>query len=135
MTSTGHLEIDDGHRALLDLVRRLDATTGQETTGERATEQQLIELLNEVITTVTEHFVAEERLMKRSEYAAAHPVKFASHVESHADFAEHLCKAVCRMDEFSTDSLARLGSMIREFAELHWHEHDRRFAERLGAGG
>ncbi len=129
---TGIPELDDAHEAFITMACRLNQAASQTMTpAER--ERIIPELLQETISTVTQHFVAEERLMKSYGYRSQDPVRFGDHLEAHADFTAELCRVVCTMEQFNESALHRLGRLLSEFAVIHSEQHDLPFVRHVFA--
>lgn len=128
--TTGIQELDDGHQAFVQMAERLSAASA---TLMSAPERERVvpELLQETISTVTQHFVAEERLMKSHGYRLHAPERFADHLEAHADFTAEVCRLVCALEHFTEDSLRQLGRMLLEFAAAHGERHDQDFVRHI----
>ncbi|MCB1894586.1 MAG: hypothetical protein H6945_11810 [Zoogloeaceae bacterium] len=126
-------DLADGHSALAHLAGRLLSHAS----GDRgeAPEEDIAHLLQETISTVTQHFLHEESLMKVFEYREQAPDRFRSHIESHADFSSEICRLICSAEIMHPAMLSRLGKMLHDFATHHQRDHDDAFVAHLLAGG
>ena len=129
---TGIPELDDAHEAFIEMASRLNHAASEPMAPE-VRERLVPELLQDTISTVTQHFVAEERLMKSYGYRALDPDRFGDHLEAHADFTAELCRVVCAMEHFNEAALKQLGRLLRDFAVMHSERHDLPFVRHVSA--
>ena len=126
-------DLADGHGTLVHLAGRLMAHASG--AGDEGPEEDIAHLLQETISTVTQHFLHEESLMKVFEYRAHAPERFRSHIESLADFSGEICRLICSAEIMHPAMLSRLGQMLHDFARHHQRDHDDAFVAHLLAGG
>jgi len=129
---TGIAELDDSHDAFIRMAKRLSQAAATPMSAEER-DRLVPELLQDTISTVTQHFVAEERLMKSYGYRAQDPDGFSDHLEAHADFTAEVCRIVCAMEQFTEDSLAQLCRMLTDFSAAHSERHDLPFVRHVCA--
>lgn len=122
-------DIADGHSAFGRLAERLSSHAAADEHG--VPEGEIAHLLQETISTVTQHFLNEESLMKTFGYREREPARFHAHIESHADFSGDVCKLVCSADILRPDMLEKLAGMLVDFAVCHQRDHDDPFLDHV----
>jgi hemerythrin len=102
-------QVDEEHKHLFELVKRLDLATVEATVDE---------LLNYVVT----HFTNEQKLMEDSNYPA-----FSGHLKLHEEFAASVADFLGSGNEWTEDRVQDLRRFLNKWLIGHIMTHDLRF--------
>lgn len=102
-------QVDDEHRHLFELVKRLDLAT---------VDQTIEELLNYVVT----HFTNEQKLMEDSAYPA-----FDEHLKLHEQFGATVADFLGSSDDWTEERVQELRRFLNKWLIGHIMTHDLRF--------
>ena len=112
--SVGIEEVDHEHRELIELIRRL-----QQDLQAGADADKVIDVLGEIYNQIAAHFALEEKMMRKTHYAA-----FADHKEDHETLLDDLRDI---MDEVEDDGVldeAQLTDDLDRWFSDHFKTHD-----------
>ena len=120
--SVGVASVDYEHRELITMINDL-----HEMMQERATHDQVVEILGEVYAQVSAHFALEEKIMRDAQYP-----DLPSHKADHESLLDELLDIIDGVEKDGSYEEQKLSEgMQRWFAE-HFKTHDAKLHSQLG---
>lgn len=134
--ATGNPLLDDEHRMLLGIMRKLRGLcidlSGMEHCNacqqarRSSCEKDLVGLLGDLFAFILEHFSSEEKIMRQSMMRLTERAWCDAHVEDHAAIAQKVQEIVARLNEQQTvQRLRELDTLLSRWLENHVGLHDR----------
>lgn len=109
-------EVDDDHRALVDLINALHGALGADSDDEA-----IERFLSEVHTRIAAHFAAEERIMRE----AAYP-QYEAHKADHARLLDDILRIIRDYRDVYSLAPDMLGIDLEDWFMVHFRTHDAR---------
>lgn len=120
---TGIASLDFEHRQMIDLLNEMAAAVLPGGTGE-----QVADFLGEVYAKIQAHFALEERIMREHRYAG-----YAAHKAEHERLLDQIREIMENQEGAGDRDLrATLGSRLRDWFMVHFHEQDAKLHGLLG---
>lgn len=138
---TGNPDRDSEHRLLLNCIGRLrelcdhleHGENSVAETGVKASRDELMDLLGDLLALLVDHFYAEEKLMRHFGLADSAKALCDRHKEEHAQISDTVLGIVCMLDHTQIRPLvARLRTVLDDWVEGHIRVHDAALVELIG---
>ncbi len=107
-------EVDDDHRALVDLINRLYA---QLKTGQSAA--TIVDFLGELYASVARHFASEEEIMKSHE----HPY-YEEHAAEHKQLLDDICNMIDDYQDGVLNDDQQMADRLDDWFCIHFKTQD-----------
>lgn len=114
--AVGIEEVDNDHRALIELINDLYAALSS-----GSSDEDIVGFLTEVHTSVAAHFTAEERIMRSSAYA-----EYDAHQRDHARLLDEILGMIDDYSEVYSLAPELLATRLENWFMAHFRTHDAR---------